>query len=121
MEKRLHVSLEIFKNCLSGYQLTVKAAKIRYISDLISNNSHNINVLFNTFDKVVNPRTTSYPDSTPELLFSKTETLYFCIPCTYHPINFSNLALDNVQLTHFNPTDLNKLKPTTSPVDIMPL
>lgn len=48
---KLHVSLEIFKNCLSGYQLSVKAAKIKYISDLISNNSHNIKVLFNTFDR----------------------------------------------------------------------
>lgn len=52
-----YVSQEIFKNSLSGYQLAVKAAK--YISDLIFNNSHNPEVLFNTFDKVVNPMTTS--------------------------------------------------------------
>lgn len=56
-------------NCLFGYHLAVKAAKIKYISDLISNNSHNIKVLFNTFDKVVNPRTISYPDATPELCY----------------------------------------------------
>lgn len=40
--------------------------------------------------------------------------------CAYHLINFSSHVLDNVQSTHLNPTDLNKLRPATSPVDIMP-
>ncbi|XP_039866220.1 uncharacterized protein LOC120720561 [Simochromis diagramma] len=64
---KLHVSLDILHNCLSKYQKSVKAAKSAFLSSIIMTNSHNPRALFNTFNSVINPCTTTYRDASPAL------------------------------------------------------
>lgn len=47
---KLQVCLEILKDCWRLYQDTVKEAKRIYFSKIISSNSHNPHVLFNSID-----------------------------------------------------------------------
>lgn len=52
---RLHISLEILRNCLSKYQSAAKAAKTQYMSNLVQNNCHKPQVLFNVLNRIINP------------------------------------------------------------------
>ena len=52
---KLRVSHEILKSRLSDYQKAIKSAKTRYISNLVSNNYHRPQVLFNIFNNIINP------------------------------------------------------------------
>uniref|UniRef100_A0A669CPU2 Reverse transcriptase domain-containing protein n=1 Tax=Oreochromis niloticus TaxID=8128 RepID=A0A669CPU2_ORENI len=51
---KLQVSLQILKDCWRLYQDTVKEAKRKYFSKIISSNSHNPRVLFKSIDSVLN-------------------------------------------------------------------
>ncbi len=51
---KLTVSLEILRTSLNNYQKSVKAAKSKYFSDIISRNCHRPRVLFSTINSIIN-------------------------------------------------------------------
>ncbi len=51
----LHASREILRDCLSVNQRAINAAKMKYMSNLVSNNSHKPQVLFNIFNSLITP------------------------------------------------------------------
>lgn len=52
---KLQISFEILRDNLVNDQEAVKTARVKYFSDLISNNSHNLNVRFSTINSVICP------------------------------------------------------------------
>ena len=56
---KLQVRYEIFRDSQTIYQRAVRAAKSSFISNLVLQNSHKPQVLFNVFNSLINPRDTS--------------------------------------------------------------
>lgn len=82
-----NVSFEILRDCILNYQHTVKTAREKYLSDLISKNAHSPKVLFNTINTVFHPVVTSFSDPTPvtcdnflQFFINKTEVIRSGIP-----------------------------------------
>ena len=59
---KLHVSLEMLRDCLTDYQRAVREANSQYLSNIISSSSHCPKVLFDTINAVVNPCTSAVTD-----------------------------------------------------------
>ncbi|XP_039543830.1 uncharacterized protein LOC120490596 [Pimephales promelas] len=64
---KLQVSYEIMRDSLFTFQRAAKAAKCKYLSDLIKKNRHNSRVLFSTIDSVLNPPVTFFPEPSVSL------------------------------------------------------
>ncbi len=60
---KLHVSLQIRRDCWHHFQKTVKEAKINYISEIILSNCNKPCVLFKTIDAVLHAPQTVYVDA----------------------------------------------------------
>ena len=52
---KLHVSLGILRDSLTEYQKAVKSANKQLISNFVSKNSHSLQILFDTFNNLINP------------------------------------------------------------------
>ena len=52
---KLQISFEMLKNTRLQYQESINKARITYFSNLISNNSHNPQILFKTINSVIHP------------------------------------------------------------------
>lgn len=130
---RLHISLEILRNCLAEYQRAVKAAKSEYMRNLVSNNIHRPQVLFNVLNRLVNPVATNYivPSTTLCEKFCAFFTEIFLnirSQCTgSSPVLDTGCSFDPVGLCHFEPVSLSELtqvvqslKPSDCPLDSLP-
>ncbi len=64
---RLQVSYEILRDSLSAFQRAAKAAKCRYFSELITQNSHKPNILFSTIESALHPAVNIFPEASVSL------------------------------------------------------
>lgn len=134
---KLHVSLEMLRNCLADYQRAVREAKSKYLSDIISRSSHCPRVLFNTINSVINPYTSAVTDvstATCEnvLCFfvdkvdsvrrdtSKSFNMSFNKDLFVAPAH--SAVLEQFELVSLSPLGdiVKSLKPTNCPLDIVP-
>ena len=63
---KLDSSLNILRNCMATYQNAVKEARNLYFSKLISSQSHNPRVLFQTIDSAIGPPPSQPLEASPE-------------------------------------------------------
>lgn len=129
---RLHVSLEVFRDCLVIYQRAVKEAKSQYLSKLINNNSHRPGILFSTINSVINPAPVVLNDASvntcnvfKKYFIDKVQSVRQTIipaPVVIVPSQATQCVLENFELVSV--VDLKKavhdLKPTSCPLDTVP-
>lgn len=129
---KLQVSFQILKDCLQHYQNVVKEAKREYLWDIIVSNCHNSQVLFRTFDSVLNsPQSTSL-EASPELCDNILQFFLYKVVTTYTltPTPASNPcdpAPCQAVFDKFAPVTLSiledvvcNIKPSGSPCDAVP-
>ena len=63
----MHVSLQILRTRLSAYQEAVKTAKTKFVSNLVSVNSHRPQVLFNVLNRFLSSRDNAGVISSPSI------------------------------------------------------
>ncbi len=126
---RLQVSYEILRN---SYNMFQKAAKCKYLSELITNNCHKPQVLFSTINSVLNPSV--YPILEPSTYLCNNFGKFFGekITTLRSQLLNSTYILHDVPLcsstwSEFEPIDLiswneivGHLKPTICPQDTIP-
>lgn len=119
---RLHVSLQMLRDCWRHYQTIVKDAKRQYLSGIILSNCNKPRVLFKTIDSVLNAPQTVCIDA---LFIDKVTTTRALIsPSAYDP---SIPVLCSAVFDRFEPVTLSvfqetvdHLKPSGSPHDAVP-
>lgn len=129
----LHVSLGVFRDCLAGYQEAVKSAKAQYMSNIVANNRHRPQVLFNVLNRLVNP------ESSSGLVFSESlcnNFLSFFVEkvshirssmSVSHTVDFNFNPVCTATFYEFRPLSLidlykvvQQLRPSNCPLDAVP-
>uniref|UniRef100_A0A671US34 Reverse transcriptase domain-containing protein n=1 Tax=Sparus aurata TaxID=8175 RepID=A0A671US34_SPAAU len=134
---KLHVSLEMLRDCLTDYQRAVHEAKSQYLSNIISSSSHCPKVLFDTINAVVNPCTSAVTDvsiatcenflhhfvdkvdsvrkDTSKSVITNTNKDLLAAPA-------HSAVFDQFELVSLNSLGdvVKSLKPTNCPLDILP-
>ncbi len=129
---RLQVSNEVLRNSYNMFQKAAKAAKCKYLSELITNNCHKPQVLFSTINSVLNPSVHPILEPSTSLCNNFGQFFVEKITILRSQLFNSTYILHDVPLcsstwSEFEPIDLiscneivGHLKPTICPQDIIP-
>ena len=134
LKDKLHVSLEMLRDCLTDYQRAVREAKSQYLSNITSSSSHCPKVLFDTINTVINPCT--YPctiatcenflkffvDKVDSVRKDTSESVFMSTNRDSPVAPAHSAVFDQFELVSLSSLcDVVKsLKPTNCPLDIVP-